>query len=495
VATALDGSFRFDGLPPDSVVWLQAQDDRYALSTFPVTAGAAEYANITLSEQRLLIGRVTAADTRQPLPGARVSVVTGTRPAQSLHYTTLATGPDAAAAAPLAELSGYADGEGRIHLRLPPADHYSVFVYPPDGTPYCVGGSALAWSNSESIRQPTFSLQPGVEICGEVVEEDGRRIAGACVYYMRPMPQATPFRVDDRIPFRDTATFTGGDGRFRIVVPEGRCRLEVFGPSADYRPHSFDYEPCPYCSESHLVRVFEHAFAPLNAALGDRPEPMRLTLRRGTTIRGRVVGPDGAAIREAVAVCRSVAQPLRGQVPRTLPVRDGAFELPGCVPGRTYPVLLLDAARRLGAVTDLRVLGPGETSPTVRMAECGTARVRLVDAVGRPLVGHRPLVRVWIPDDTPSENSIASKTWPRQDPIFASWFDTVNYLSGPKTDADGIAVLPALVPGLEYRVDFAVDGRWYPRSSPFRVAPGQTVRLPDVVVNDDGNGGHTGGTP
>src|SRR5262249_15056422 len=161
----------FGGLPPDTVVWLQTQDDRYALSTFPVTAGAAEPADVTLSEQRLLIGRVIAADTRLPLPGARVSIVTGTRPAQSLHFTTLATGPDAAAAAPLAELSGYADSEGRIHLRLPPEAHYSVFVHPPEGAAYQVAGLTLAWAQGETSRQQTFRLQPGIEIRGEVVED------------------------------------------------------------------------------------------------------------------------------------------------------------------------------------------------------------------------------------------------------------------------------------------------------------------------------------
>jgi hypothetical protein len=392
-------------------------------------------------------------------------------------------------------MSGYADGEGRIHLRLPPDPHYAVFVHPPEGAAYQVAGLTLAWAEGETSRQQTFRLQPGIEVHGEVVDGDGQPIVGACVYYMVPNPQSNPFRVDDRIPFRDTAIFTGVDGRFRIVVPEGRCRLEVFGPSADYRPHSFDYEPCPYCSEGHLVRVFEHAFASLNTAFGDRSESVRLTLRRGTAISGRVVGPDGEPIREAVAVCRSVTQPLRGQVPRTLPIRDGVVEVPGCAPGRSYPVLLLDAARRFGVVTDFRVVAPGETPPTVRMAECGSARVRLVDAVGRPLVGHRPLVRVWIPEDTPCDDPNGLKTWPRQDPIFASWFDTVNYLSGPRTDADGIAVLPALVPGLEYRVDFVIEGRGCPRTSPFRVAPGQVVRLPDVVVNDDSHGGHTGGSP
>jgi hypothetical protein len=77
----------------------------------------------------------------------------------------------------------------------------------------------------------------------------------------------------------------------------------------------------------------------------------------------------------------------------------------------------------------------------------------------------------------------------------AAWFDTTNYLSGPTTDADGIVVLPALVPGLEYSVDFITDaGRVY-QSRPFRVAPGQAVRLPDVVVGEEDHGGHTGGPP
>jgi hypothetical protein len=63
------------------------------------------------------------------------------------------------------------------------------------------------------------------------------------------------------------------------------------------------------------------------------------------------------------------------------------------------------------------------------------------------------------------------------------------------TDADGIAVLPALVPGLKYYVEFAVDGRWVSRSRPFPVAPGETVRLPDMVIDKDGAAGHGGSSP
>jgi hypothetical protein len=492
--TDIDGRFRLEGLAADDTPWLQVQDDRFALTTFALPVGAADPLTVTLAEPRLLVARVIAADTRQPLAGARLSVTVGTRPTQSSHYTALATAPGAAAAAPVTEVSGRADAEGRIRLRLPPGTDYCLSAYPPDQAPYVVGTWTPKWADGEANREHTLRLKPGVEVRGQVVEEDGRPVAGACVCYAVPRPRLPEPRYGDTMPFRDVAAVTSAGGHFRIVVPPGRCRLEVFGPSADYRPHSFEYEPCPDCIDGPLVRVMEHGFAPLSHALGDRPDPLRITLRRGTTVSGRVVGPDGEAICDGALVCRTVTHPLRSTVPRPRPIRDGVLELPGCVPGRTYPVFLLDPARRLGAIAELHVLDSGQSPPTIRLTECGTAKVRLVDHVGRPVLGQRPLLRVWLGHDRPSELDEPA-TLPRPGPTTASWFDTVNYLSGPHTNADGVAVLPALVPGLEYRVDFGIDGSWVSRSRPFRVAPGQTVRLPDMVIDEDGNGGHPGGTP
>jgi hypothetical protein len=297
----------------------------------------------------------------------------------------------------------------------------------------------------------------------------------------------------DQLQFRDTATMTGADGRFALVVPVGPSKVEVFGPAADYRPQDDSFLLCPTCGVSH-IRSYAHARAALDLAADARPDLLHFTLRRGTTVAGRVLGPDGEPVRAGVAVCRCVVHPLRRKVPRALPVRDGAFELLGCAPGRTYPVLFLDAASGLAGVAEVRVPAAGEPPPTVRLAPCGTAEVRLLDAAGRPLAGHRPLVRFWLGHDRPAGEPASTDDRLQPQPILPSWTDPLHYLPGPKTDADGRVILPALVPGLEYTVTFEVGGRSY-RTPGFRAAAGETVRPPDVVAKPDETDGHAARGP
>jgi hypothetical protein len=495
VATNAGGEFRLDGLPAGEKLWLQVRDDRYALTTFPVTTGVAEPEPVTLAEPRLLTGRVTAADTGRPLPGARVAVIVGPDRRTFDYYTALAAAPEVAAAAPPAEVNGRTDADGRYRLRLPPGTAYAVYAYPPDDAAYLGWHWTLTWAEGETTRERTAALPPGVEVRGQVVEEDGRPIGGACVSWLRdvsgepPAPAKPPVgnfpsSQADALMFSDTATVTGPDGRFRLVVSSKPVVLRVFGPTADYQLCDYGYERCPQCGKEHL-RPGEHARVRMDPAAA-RPDSVRVTLRRGLTIAGRAIGPDGEPIREGVVVCRTIAQPLRKPAPRAMPIRDGHFELPGCVPGRVYPVLLLDAARGLAAVAELRAATQSGTPPagegtTVRLARCGTAAVRLVDREGRPLAGRRPGVWFWLADDRPAERDVAGNG-PWSNPLDASWVDPRHYLSGPVSDADGMIALPALVPGLQYHATFADLGPRAVYTAPFRVAPGQAVRLPDVVA-------------
>jgi RNA polymerase sigma factor (sigma-70 family) len=489
------GQFQIDGLPLGERAWLQVRDDRFGLSTFPIMAGAPSEP-VALTGPRLLTGRITARETGGALAGARVAVLVGTERQALDYFTALAAPPDVTAAAPPAEATGVTDSDGRYRLRLPPPRSagapaiYHVYVYPPDGAAYLGWRWTMTWAEGEPLRVRSAALHAGVELLGKIVEEDGRPIAGAGVLSMadvpldpaappRPLPGEFPAGQSDPLMNSDTATMTGPDGSFRLVVSASRVVLRVFGPTADYRLCGYDYERCSQCGKLHL-RPGEHARVKVDAA-GGRPEPIQVVLKRGTTVPGRAVGPDGQPIRDGILLSRTLAEPLRKPVPRLLPIRDGTFELPGCIPARDYPVLLLDSGRGLGAAVLLHVPQADEPPPTVRLTPCPTAAVRLVDAAGRPLAGRRPTVWFWLADDRPAGPILPGATlW--SNPIDASWVDPRNYLTGPVTDADGVVTLPVVAPGLQYHIVFSDVGPRTVSTAPFRISSGEAVRLPDLVV-------------
>jgi RNA polymerase sigma factor (sigma-70 family) len=468
--TDADGRYRLDGLPPGEMFWLQVQDDRYARTSFAATAGAAEPPPVALAEPRVLTGRVYDRETQRPLSSARVAVMAGDSQKVNDHFGHLAADP-VAADAPV-EFTARTDAEGRFRLRLPPDENFQVFAYPPDGADYAARWGKLVWGEGERSRDLNLWMIPGVAVEGRVVEEDGRPVVGASAYFLMAGAKGVSRTRAEAMVFRDAGTLTDRDGRFRLVVLPGTCHVSVVGPTPDYRLQDYTPQRCPSCGVDHL-RYCEHARVVLTLDRAAPPEPIRVVLRRGVSVAGRAVGPDGEPIREGVAVCRTVIHPLHGQVPRTLPIRDGRFELPGCVAGRTYPVLLFDAAHALAAVAEVRVPAAGEAPLTVPLAPCGTADVRLVDSAGRPLAGHRPRVYLWLGYDRPAGQPADDRQ--RPDSIFQSWIDPSHYLPGPATDAAGTASLPALIPGLEYKVGFLIGGRER-LTEPFRVAPGQTAR-------------------
>src|SRR5262249_12665285 len=130
---------------------------------------------------------------------------------------------------------------------------------------------------------------------------------------------------------------------------------------------------------------YTHAQEELELAPTDNPPEVRLRLGRGETIAGRGVGANGAPGQTAVLLGGEKVSPLRDGVVLPLPVHGGRYELPGCTPGWVYPVLFLDAVNGWGAAVDLTA-GRG-AGPEVKLARCGSARVRLLDAKGRPLAG------------------------------------------------------------------------------------------------------------
>jgi RNA polymerase sigma factor (sigma-70 family) len=502
VTTNAAGEYKLDGLPAGESVWLQVRDDAFALTTFPVKVGTTLKEPISLTGPRLLTGRITAQDTGRPLAGARVAAIVGPTRQTLDYFTGMAVGGDAATTAPPAEVSGLTDAEGRYRLRLPPAADYHVYVYSPPGASYLGWHWYMPWADGDTSRERTAALPPGVEVRGQVVEVNDKPIGGACVTWIteptvgavetKSATRDTDDVQRDSMMFSETAMMTDVDGRFRVVLPKKPVQLRVYGPSADYRLGSYGYERCLHCGKEHW-RPGEHARVHVDASAGP-VEPVRAVLHRGLTLTGRAVGPDGEPIRDGLLISRTIVQPLRKPAPRTIPIKDGMFTLPGCVADRSYPILMLDPVQGLAAyaqITPQRATaatnGPSAgpkglaAVPTIPLTKCGTATVRLVDADGRPLAGRRPVVWFWLPDDHPAspDGRITARY---STPIDASWIDPRNYLPGPVTDADGFVTVRALVPGLQYHVVFTELGKRSANSAPFQVTAGQSAWLPDVVL-------------
>jgi RNA polymerase sigma factor (sigma-70 family) len=489
VKSGLNGEFRVDGVRSGENLWLQVRDDRFALTTFRATAGGGS-AEVTLTAPRLLTGRITAADTGRPLAEARVSALVGPDQSTVDYFTALAASPTISATAPPAEVETRTDADGRYNLRLPPGVTYRVYVYPPAGSIYLGWRWAtLSWTEGEKARDLSAPLPTGIAVRGRVVEDDGQPVVGATVLWMHDLsktearPEVGAGAFTEALVNSEVARLTGVDGRFRLVVPAKSIVLRVFGPTADYRLDTYDYERCSECGKDHLrpgenARVQIDLTAPSPAAAGDE---VRVVLHRGQTVTGRAVGPDNTPIRDGVLVCRTIAQPLRKPAPRSLPIREGVFELPGCVPDRIYPVLLLAPANDLAAVAEVRL---GQPTPTVQLTKCGTAAVRLTDAAGRPIAGKRSTTLFWLPDDRAAAPQITAKG-PWSNVLDASWIDPQHFLPGPVTGADGIVTVSSVVPGLQYQLKFGDRNGKPVISVPFRVEPGHSGRLPDVVVPDE----------
>ena len=96
---------------------------------------------------------------------------------------------------------------------------------------------------------------------------------------------------------------TGADGTFTMAVPPGKGYLFVQGPTPDYVHEELDgnqlFEGRPGGS-----RLYPDAAVPLDVRAKAEPKPVAVTLRRGATVRGRLVGQDGRPVPRAVLLCR-----------------------------------------------------------------------------------------------------------------------------------------------------------------------------------------------
>jgi hypothetical protein len=271
--------------------------------------------------------------------------------------------------------------------------------------------------------------------------------------------------------------FTGDDGTFRMVVPPGRGHLLVTGPNADYT-HSAITQGELQAGKAGGAGQHFHAVRPVELYLKEEPKEVKVELRRAVTIKGRVVGPDGKPVEDAlVFIPRELAPPSQqmglarvfGLPPdaqiTAVQVRDGVFELSNCDPDKTYRVFVLSgrvegelalwdptriapesvvnrliaAKTPLGAVAKLSAREANGKPVEVKLAACATGEVRFLDAAGKTVPQ-----KVWL--------ELVVNASPAEAALLAVPYSLTGEKAPVTPDAEGRISLPGLIPGATYRI-------------------------------------------
>jgi RNA polymerase sigma factor (sigma-70 family) len=437
--TDKDGKFVLRGLNPDFGGYLRVEGADFAPQSVEIKVGdKAQELSLSLTPAQVLAGVVTAEDTGKPVAGARVDPWSGG--------------------------SALTDEKGRYRIKLPRASSpsgrsHSVSVTAPDDQPYLLLETEIAWPKGAIRHEQNLALKRGVLVRGKVTEVgSGRPVAGALVF--------------DAAHLWMRNVKSGADGTFRIAVAPGRSNLLVKGPDNNYVATQVTHDELSGGKPAGH-RLYPDAVIPLDLKAEQREADVTAKLRRGVTVRGRLLGPDGRPAAESVLLCWNQLRPdVASWFAAGVPVRDGTFELRGCDPDETYPVHFLDGKNRLGATVRVSPKEVGDGTLTVRLQPCGKAVVRFVDKEGKPAPGFSPYVNVVV---RPGGKGFEA------DSDFVANVDRLNYTgaSAYAADADGRCTLPALIPGVAYRL-------YSPRMKEPKevvVKPGETLDVGDVVLD------------
>jgi RNA polymerase sigma factor (sigma-70 family) len=462
VTTDEQGRFTLRGLGLGNEIVLEASTDHHARQTFridPRDVAKTSEQTFALSPAQVIEVRVTRAEDGKPVPGARVNVVSLSRSnrSQGGHETGART-----------------NEQGLAQLNPWIGDSFWITASPPPGEPYLNRRVNLEWPKGAVRQAVELKLKRGFPVHGTITEEvSGSPVAGALVVYLQTWRNNRLFRGFEAGP---SEAMTGPDGHFQIVIPAGPGHLLVRAATRDYLHLTTNNLEL---GEGGLPiwPMYPDALAHVDLKPEETAHEVTMRLRRGVTVVGRAVRPDGAPLAKAIAFGRTYLPSVgiraffggsfNGIVPE-IKVRGGRFEIPGCDPEKLSTFHFFDREHQLGATVELAGTSARNGPVVVSLQQCGAARVRYQDPQGKPIPGHQPDHVTLIL--TPGTDS------PERDRTMADSVFQVNLdpqrMRGLRTDADGRVTIGSLIPGARYRF----------RGHDFTAEAGKTLDLPEVTV-------------
>jgi hypothetical protein len=370
-------------------------------------------------------------------------------------------------------VEGQADAQGRFRLNIIWGTELRVTAFAPVGQPYLTFSAHVSWPKGAVKHRLDLSLPRGVLVRGKVKEApSGKPVAGANVRFQPCDKDLNVFT--DFSEGWDQAAVTNPQGEFQLAVLPMAGHLLIKGPTPDYIHIEISEKKLLSINQVGGRRFYPDALLALDLPAGTKSHDVNITLRRGVTLKGRLVGPDGRPVLEAQMYCHSYIPLGYSYAGQPIAIREGRFELPGCDPEGTARLFILASKEELGATVEVPGKQAGGEPVTVRLDRYGSALARFVDKKGKPLANYHPAVELILVPGIPLTGEPVLDKRPGAD--VATPFPR----PGAATDAQGRLTLRPLIPGATYRITDFDNGRVVKRE--FKVEAGQKIELPDITI-------------
>jgi hypothetical protein len=477
--------FQFSIDDPRYAPWdpdLLIPSEREQEQAFPFRPDGSDEPTIRLEEARFVAGTVICKDTKEPLPGAWLSVVFSDFELPADHQVF--------------GIWVKTDEQGRFQARGRPRNRYSLYVYPPIGLPYPAWGECKKWPAGAARQQITVEVPRGILMRGRIVEEgSGQPVAGAGVEYQvrRTQPnwyydKEFALRIYWAAEYRKI--LTRDDGTFQMAVVPGLGHLMVKAPGPEFISRYVTWDDLQYDRPGSRWYVLE-GLAKIDPKPTTEVVELTLPLRRGLTIRGRVRNPQGEPVSKAVLLTPAYPRlTFSPSVPTDAwprPVVDGHFELPGCDPNKPRHVYFLDAEHQWGAAVDLDPVQTQRESPTIHLRPCGAASARFVDQHDKPWANTRVPVSVYLIFQ--KGQAQATEFYAKHLDWWVTPTDRRRYDS-LRTDSEGRVTFPTLIPEAPYMLRLRDEGmtadNQKEKEREFTVLAGQTRDLGQIALKRPG---------